>query len=119
MSPLTLSLPRVTLIDFTVTLSNARRFYSSMGNPTGVKGLNACLMIGLVKANQEIGVYTGSFPFYPYQEMKPELSYLAHHTNSIDKYREETCCVIGESCLFMKSPLAVMLEFAKKCKGLE
>jgi len=29
------------------------------------------------------------------QEMKPELSYLAHHTNSIDKYREETCCVIG------------------------
>lgn len=27
--------------------------------------------------------------------MKPELSYLAHHTNSIDKYREETCCVIG------------------------
>ena len=38
MSPLTLSLPRVTLIDF--TLSNARRFYSSMGNPTGVKGLS-------------------------------------------------------------------------------
>ena len=35
---LTLSLPRVTLIDF--TLSNARRFYSSMGNPTGVKGLS-------------------------------------------------------------------------------
>lgn len=30
-----------------------------------------------------------------FQEMKPELSYLAHHTNSIDKYREETCCVIG------------------------
>ena len=37
MSPLTLSLPKVPLIDF--TLSNARRFYSSMGNPTGVKGL--------------------------------------------------------------------------------
>ena len=36
-SILTLSLPRVSLIDF--TLSNARRFYSSMGNPTGVKGL--------------------------------------------------------------------------------
>ena len=35
---LTLSLPRVTLIDF--TLSNARRFYSSMMNPTGVKGLS-------------------------------------------------------------------------------
>jgi len=29
------------------------------------------------------------------KEMKPDLSYLAHHTNSIDKYREETCCVIG------------------------
>ena len=27
--------------------------------------------------------------------MKPELSYLAHHANEIDKYREETCCVIG------------------------
>ena len=40
MSPLTLSLPRVTLIDF--TLSNARGFNSSMGNPTGVKGLRKC-----------------------------------------------------------------------------
>ena len=29
------------LIDF--TLSNARRFYSSMGNPSGLKGLNYCL----------------------------------------------------------------------------
>ena len=29
------------LIDF--TLSNARRFYSSMGNPSGVKGLKAGL----------------------------------------------------------------------------
>ena len=28
----------MTLIDF--TLSNARRFYSSMGNPLAVKGLN-------------------------------------------------------------------------------
>ena len=35
---LTLSLPcQLALIDF--TLSNARRFYSSMGNPLGVKGL--------------------------------------------------------------------------------
>ena len=40
---LTLSLPRVTLIDF--TLSNARRFYSSMGNPTGVKGLTTARFI--------------------------------------------------------------------------
>ncbi|XP_031555451.1 cell division cycle protein 23 homolog [Actinia tenebrosa] len=29
------------------------------------------------------------------KEMKPELSYLAHHISQIDKYREETCCVIG------------------------
>ena len=36
-SSLTFSLPRLPLKDF--TLSNARRFYSSMGNPTGVKGL--------------------------------------------------------------------------------
>ena len=35
---LTLSLPIVPLTDF--TLSNARRFYSSMGNPTGLKGLS-------------------------------------------------------------------------------
>lgn len=33
--------------------------------------------------------------FFSFQEMKAELSYLAHHTNTIDKYREETCCVIG------------------------
>ena len=38
MSPLTLSLPIVPLIDF--TLSNVRRFYSSMVNTTGLKGLN-------------------------------------------------------------------------------
>ena len=30
----------MTLIDF--TLSNARRFYSSMGNPLTVKGLSNC-----------------------------------------------------------------------------
>ena len=36
---LTLSLPIVPLIDF--TLSNARRFYLSMGNPTGLKGLTS------------------------------------------------------------------------------
>ena len=38
LTPLTLSLPRLPLIDF--TLCNARWFYSSMGNPTGVKGLS-------------------------------------------------------------------------------
>ena len=27
------------------TLSNARRFYSSMGNPLGVKGLSPCLVV--------------------------------------------------------------------------
>ena len=42
---LTLSLLRVQLIDF--TLSNARQFYSSMGNPTGVKGLIIIDAIGL------------------------------------------------------------------------
>lgn len=31
------------------------------------------------------------------QSMKPELSYLAHTLVEIDKYRVETCCVIGES----------------------
>ena len=44
MSPLTLSLPIVPLIDF--TLSNARRFYLSMGNPTGLKGLTAARLCG-------------------------------------------------------------------------
>lgn len=29
------------------------------------------------------------------KELRVELSYLAHHTCSIDKYRVETCCVIG------------------------
>jgi len=39
MSPfLTLSCPTSTFVDF--TLSNARQFYSSMGNPLGRKGLN-------------------------------------------------------------------------------
>ena len=28
--------------------------------------------------------------------MKPELSYLAHNLVEIDKYRVETCCVIGK-----------------------
>lgn len=35
--------------------------------------------------------------FYVFlQSMKPELSYLAHNLVEIDKYRVETCCVIGE-----------------------
>ena len=45
---LTLSLPQVPkrgLIDF--TLSNARRFYSSMGNPLGMKGLKVFIMYDL------------------------------------------------------------------------
>ena len=37
------------LIDF--TLSNARRFYSSMGNPLGVKGLTIILSFIEVEAN--------------------------------------------------------------------
>lgn len=30
------------------------------------------------------------------QSMRPELSYLAHNLVEIDKYRVETCCVIGK-----------------------
>ena len=49
MSPLTLSLPIVPLIDF--TLSNARRFYSSMGNPTGLKGLRWLKTVSTLSSN--------------------------------------------------------------------
>lgn len=34
--------------------------------------------------------------FVSLQSMKPELSYLAHNLVEIDKYRVETCCVIGK-----------------------
>lgn len=30
------------------------------------------------------------------KEMKVELAYLAHHATDIDKYRVETCCIIGK-----------------------
>ncbi|KAG7256030.1 hypothetical protein CRUP_002611, partial [Coryphaenoides rupestris] len=33
------------------------------------------------------------------KSMKPELSYLAHNLVEIDKYRVETCCVIGEHAI--------------------
>ena len=33
------------------------------------------------------------------QENVAELSRLAHHVATIDKFRPETCCVIGASCL--------------------
>lgn len=36
-----------------------------------------------------------SFLFF--QSMKSELSYLAHNLCEIDKYRVETCCVIGKN----------------------
>ena len=39
------------LIDF--TLSNARRFYSSMGNPLGSKGLNEIAMGSLNPGGEE------------------------------------------------------------------
>jgi anaphase-promoting complex subunit 8 len=29
------------------------------------------------------------------KEMRAELSHLAHHVSEVDKYRAETCCVIG------------------------
>ena len=44
------------LIDF--TLSNARRFYTSMGNPTGLKGLNA-----LIARRETIDFTLGGGPF--------------------------------------------------------
>ena len=31
-----------------------------------------------------------------FQEMRTELATLAHHCCDIDKYRVETCCIIGE-----------------------
>ena len=30
------------------------------------------------------------------KEMRVELAFLAHHASEIDKYRVETCCVIGK-----------------------
>ncbi|KAB1281308.1 Cell division cycle protein 23-like protein [Camelus dromedarius] len=36
------------------------------------------------------------------RSMKSELSYLAHNLCEIDKYRVETCCVIGKSHYFLK-----------------
>ncbi len=31
-----------------------------------------------------------------FQELRADLAHLAHHCCGIDKYRVETCCVIGE-----------------------
>lgn len=36
------------------------------------------------------------------REMKVELAYLAHRATEIDKYRLETCCIVGESCILCK-----------------
>lgn len=33
------------------------------------------------------------------KEKRVDLAYLAHHASEIDKYRVETCCVIGEFIL--------------------
>lgn len=46
--------------------------------------------------------------------MKPELSYLAHNLCEIDKYRVETCCVIGESQFFYMLFLCLIL----LCEGI-
>lgn len=55
--------------------------------------------------------------------MKPELSYLAHNLCEIDKYRVETCCVIGESQLFYVFLLfhlqAVGRNFSNSCENDE
>ena len=44
------------LIDF--TLSNARRFYSSMGNPSGLKGLNHAYIKSCLSITQRRGIIT-------------------------------------------------------------
>ena len=44
----------MTLIDF--TLSNARRFYSSMGNPLAVKGLTNQLLVSMLMVLMKITI---------------------------------------------------------------
>lgn len=34
------------------------------------------------------------------KEMKVELAYLAHRATEIDKYRLETCCIVGKFITF-------------------
>lgn len=47
--------------------------------------------------------------------MKSELSYLAHNLCEIDKYRVETCCVIGKRHFF---PFKICLYYKSyKCKN--
>lgn len=36
------------------------------------------------------------------KEMKIELAYLAHKATEIDKYRLETCCIVGELMSYSK-----------------
>lgn len=40
------------------------------------------------------------------KEMKVELAYLAHRATEIDKYRLETCCIVGE-CRFSQAGVSV------------
>lgn len=61
------------------------------------------------------GFFIGSVsPWYDFeflkffQEMKAELAYLAHHCCEIDKYRVETCCILGELALHIKIDLFLM-----------
>jgi len=42
------------------------------------------------------------------QEMKSELAYLAHRCSELDKYRVETCCVIGE-LLYCSDDMMMMM----------
>lgn len=37
------------------------------------------------------------------KEMKVELAYLAHRATEIDKYRLETCCIVGEFMFFFRN----------------
>ena len=45
------------------------------------------------------------------KEMRVELSYLAHRVVQVDKYRMETCCVIGMQKLLSQCHLIVIIFF--------
>lgn len=54
--------------------------------------------VGVNNKQHPVCAFTDLLQLFP-QSMKPELSYLAHTLVEIDKYRVETCCVIGTSVM--------------------
>jgi len=81
MSLLTLSLPygpTGLLIDF--TLANARRFYSAMGSPLGVKGLN----YGLIFSYLLVSFRRSSSSY--------EVHYVCHGATLADLFTRRICC---------------------------